>query len=69
MCVCAGIDPNWRHIIPPEQETVISVGHCVEACTKAAFDDGGGINIFAVLPKMHLIGAQVTLRQVNFMLS
>ena len=28
-----GMDPNWRHIIPPHQPRVVSEGHCVADCT------------------------------------
>nr|CAI5840240.1 unnamed protein product [Callosobruchus analis] len=31
------MDPNWRHIIPPGQQKVVSSGHCVSECTKQAF--------------------------------
>lgn len=59
-----GMQPNWRHIIPPGQESVISEGHCVEECTKRAFPKQG-INIFAAMMRTHLIGKQVKLRHVS----
>uniref|UniRef100_A0A182MXM8 DOMON domain-containing protein n=1 Tax=Anopheles dirus TaxID=7168 RepID=A0A182MXM8_9DIPT len=59
-----GMDPNWRHIIPPRQEKVVSQGHCIGACTQRAFPPDG-INIFAVMSRTHLIGRQVTLRQMR----
>ncbi|XP_040166788.1 MOXD1 homolog 2-like [Anopheles arabiensis] len=59
-----GLDPNWRHIIPPRQEKVVSQGHCIGACTQHAFPRDG-INIFAVMSRTHLIGRQVTLRQMR----
>lgn len=59
-----GIDPNWRHIIPPGQEKVVSEGHCIGACTQQSFPQEG-INIFAVMTRTHLIGRQVKLRQVS----
>nr|XP_029730306.1 MOXD1 homolog 2-like [Aedes albopictus] len=59
-----GIDPNWRHIIPPGQEKVVSEGHCIGACTKQSFPQEG-INIFAVMTRTHLIGRQVKLRQIR----
>lgn len=59
-----GVEPNWRHIIPPEQEHVVSEGHCVEECTQRAFPPQG-INIFAVMMRTHQIGRQVKLRQVR----
>lgn len=59
-----GMDPNWRHIIPPGQEKVVSEGHCIGACTQHSFPSEG-INIFAVMTRTHLIGRQVKLRQVR----
>ncbi|XP_049539223.1 MOXD1 homolog 2-like [Anopheles darlingi] len=59
-----GLDPNWRHIIPPRQEKVVSEGHCIGGCTQRAFPRDG-INIFAVMSRTHLIGRQVKLRQVR----
>lgn len=59
-----GMQPNWRHIIPPGQESVVSEGHCVEECTKRAFPKQG-IHIFAAMMRTHLIGKQVKLRHVS----
>jgi hypothetical protein len=59
-----GLDPNWRHIIPPEQKSVISEGHCVEECTEKAFPKAG-INIFAVTMRTHEIGKKVRLRHIR----
>ena len=59
-----GMEPNWRHIIPPGQETVVSEGHCVEECTKRTFPKLG-IHIFAVMMTTHQIGKQVKLRHVG----
>ncbi|XP_055620959.1 MOXD1 homolog 2-like [Toxorhynchites rutilus septentrionalis] len=59
-----GLDPNWRHIIPPGQEKVVSEGHCIGACTERGFPTEG-INIFAVMTRTHLIGRQVKLRQIR----
>ncbi|XP_050098172.1 MOXD1 homolog 2-like [Anopheles aquasalis] len=59
-----GLDPNWRHIIPPGQDRVVSEGHCIGGCTQRAFPHEG-INIFAVMSRTHLIGRQVKLRQVR----
>uniref|UniRef100_A0A1I8P9N5 DOMON domain-containing protein n=1 Tax=Stomoxys calcitrans TaxID=35570 RepID=A0A1I8P9N5_STOCA len=59
-----GMDPNWRHIIPPGQERVISQGHCMEDCTGSAFSQEG-INIFAVMMRTHQIGREVKLRQIR----
>ncbi|XP_039432205.1 MOXD1 homolog 2-like [Culex pipiens pallens] len=59
-----GLDPNWRHIIPPGQQKVVSEGHCIGACTERGFPRDG-INIFAVMTRTHLIGRQVKLRQIR----
>jgi hypothetical protein len=50
-----GMDPNWRHIIPPGQPEVISEGHCISACTKQAVPPRG-IKVFAAALHTHLIG-------------
>ncbi|XP_055600153.1 MOXD1 homolog 2-like, partial [Uranotaenia lowii] len=59
-----GMDPNWRHIIPPGQEHVVSEGHCVGDCTRRAFPRDG-INVFAVMMRTHQIGRQIKLRQIR----
>lgn len=59
--VGAGMDPNWRHIIPPFQRSVVSAGHCIEGCTRKAFPRAG-ISIFAVMMRTHLIGREIRLR-------
>lgn len=56
-----GMDPNWRHIIPPFHDRVVSEGHCVEGCTRKAFPRTG-ISIFAVMMRTHLIGKDIKLR-------
>lgn len=58
------MDPNWRHIIPPLQDKVISEGHCIDDCTKRSFPPQG-ISIFAVIMQTHNIGKEVKLRQVS----
>lgn len=63
--ISVGMDPNWRHIIPPGQNRVISSGHCVSECTRQAFSASAGINMFAVVMKTHRIGRQVALRHVR----
>ncbi|XP_003701320.2 DBH like monooxygenase olf413 [Megachile rotundata] len=60
-----GIDPNWRHIIPPGQREVVSEGHCISDCTKLTIPDSG-INIFAVVMHTHQLGRKVRLRQIRF---
>lgn len=62
--ISVGMDPNWRHIIPPGQQRVVSSGHCVSQCTSQAFPHQG-INMFAVVMKTHRIGRQVALRHVR----
>jgi Copper type II ascorbate-dependent monooxygenase, C-terminal domain len=59
-----GVDPSWRHIIPPDQKRVVSKGQCVEECTQRAFPRQG-INIFAVMMQTHEIGRSVKLRQIR----
>lgn len=59
-----GIDPNWRHIIPPGQHKVVSSGHCVPACTSQAFPKAG-LSMFAAVMRTHKIGRQVTLRHIR----
>lgn len=58
------MDPNWRHIIPPFQEKVVSEGHCIEDCTRKAFPRQG-IAIFAVMMRTHLIGREIKLRHIR----
>jgi hypothetical protein len=50
-----GLDPNWRHIIPPGQPEVVSEGHCISACTQQTVPQQG-IDIFGVALHTHLIG-------------
>ncbi|XP_037025440.1 MOXD1 homolog 2-like isoform X3 [Bradysia coprophila] len=60
-----GMDPNWRHIIPPGHEKVISEGHCVDDCTRKSFPPQG-LSIFAVIMQTHnSIGKEVKLRQIR----
>lgn len=63
-----GMDPNWRHIIPPGQSGVVSEGHCVSDCTKRALPQNG-VSVFAVIMRTHMIGRRVRLRQVSIYLS
>lgn len=62
--ISIGMDPNWRHIIPPGQQKVVSSGHCVSDCTRQAFSENG-INMFAVVMKTHRIGKQVLLKHIR----
>ena len=59
-----GLDPNWRHIIPPGQPEVVSEGHCISACTQQALPSSG-IEVFAVVLHTHIIG---TLQYLSFLL-
>lgn len=59
-----GIDPNWRHIIPPGQRTVVSEGHCITNCTGQTIPSSG-INLFAVIMHTHKLGRKVRLRQIR----
>lgn len=58
-----GMDPSWRHIIPPAQQRVESEGHCTDDCTKKSFPPQG-ISMFAVIMQTHNIGKEIKLRQV-----
>lgn len=62
--ISVGMDPNWRHIIPPGQQKVVSSGHCISECTKQAFPHSG-VNMFAVVMRTHRIGRQLALRHVR----
>ncbi|XP_031841330.1 DBH like monooxygenase olf413 [Nomia melanderi] len=59
-----GIDPNWRHLIPPGQPEVVSEGHCISDCTRQTIPNNG-INIFAVVMHTHQLGRKVRLRQIR----
>lgn len=59
-----GMNPEWRHIIPPGHEKVVSEGHCVDDCTRRTFPPSG-ISIFAVVMQTHKIGKEVKLRQIR----
>ncbi|XP_076278554.1 DBH like monooxygenase olf413 [Lasioglossum baleicum] len=59
-----GIDPNWRHTIPPGQPEVVSEGHCISNCTGQTIPNNG-INIFAVVMHTHQLGRKVRLRQIR----
>ncbi|XP_063980293.1 MOXD1 homolog 2 [Diachasmimorpha longicaudata] len=59
-----GIDPNWRHIIPPGQREVVSEGHCVTDCTGQTIPESG-VNMFAVIMHTHQLGRKVRLRQIR----
>ncbi|KAG7162285.1 MOXD1 2-like [Homarus americanus] len=59
-----GVDPTWKHLIPPRQRTVLSEGHCVGECTQAALPTTG-INVFAVILHTHLLGRKVRVRHLR----
>jgi hypothetical protein len=50
-----GMDPNWRHIIPPEQPAVVSEGHCIGTCTERTLPKQG-VQVFGVMLHTHLLG-------------
>jgi hypothetical protein len=54
-----GMDPNWRHLIPPGQPEVVSEGHCISACTQQAVPPRG-IKVIAVILHTHFIGTLKT---------
>ncbi|XP_034251618.1 MOXD1 homolog 2 [Thrips palmi] len=62
--ISVGLDPNWRHIIPPGRPEVVSEGHCIADCTRQALPESG-INVFATLLHTHLIGRKVRFRQIR----
>lgn len=57
--ISVGLDPNWKHIIPPGRPEVVSEGHCIADCTRQALPEGG-VNVFATLLHTHLIGTDTT---------
>ncbi|KAF7399804.1 hypothetical protein HZH68_008396 [Vespula germanica] len=59
-----GIDPNWRHIIPPGQPEVVSEGHCIAECTGQTIPNSG-INMFAVIMHTHQLGRKIRFRQIR----
>ncbi|XP_030375434.1 MOXD1 homolog 2-like [Scaptodrosophila lebanonensis] len=59
-----GMEPSWRHIIPPGQRRVVSEGQCLEDCTAYAFP-AQGISIFGVLMHTHQIGREMKLRHIR----
>ncbi|XP_076032752.1 MOXD1 homolog 2-like [Oratosquilla oratoria] len=59
-----GLDPNWKHLIPPRQRTVLSEGHCIGECTTAALPSSG-INVFAAILHTHLLGRKVRVRHIR----
>nr|XP_053650331.1 DBH-like monooxygenase protein 1 [Cherax quadricarinatus] len=59
-----GLEPSWKHLIPPRQRTVLSEGHCVSECTQAALSPTG-INVFAVILHTHLLGRKVRVRHLR----
>ncbi|KAK2584480.1 hypothetical protein KPH14_006855 [Odynerus spinipes] len=59
-----GIDPNWRHIIPPGQPEVVSEGHCIAECTGKTIPNSG-INMFAVIMHTHQLGRKIRFRHIR----
>lgn len=59
-----GIDPNWRHIIPPGHPEVTSEGHCISRCTESTIPLTG-INVFSIVTQTHELGNRVRLRRIR----
>ncbi|CAB3370724.1 Hypothetical predicted protein [Cloeon dipterum] len=59
-----GIDPNWRHIVPPGQRAVVSEGHCMGVCTNRSFPSRG-IQVFGVMLHTHQLGRKASLRHIR----
>ncbi|XP_059472365.1 MOXD1 homolog 2-like [Neocloeon triangulifer] len=59
-----GMDPNWRHIIPPGQPAVVSEGHCIGTCTQRSLPRQG-VQVFGVMLHTHLLGRRVRLRHIR----
>ncbi|CAL4089777.1 unnamed protein product, partial [Meganyctiphanes norvegica] len=59
-----GMDPNWKHLIPPKQSTVVSEGHCIAECTKSVLPYSG-IHVFGTILHTHLLGRKVRLRHLR----
>ena len=61
-----GIDPSWRHIVPPGRKRALSSGHCISDCTRQSFSDTNGVQVFATMPKTHKTGRSVKLRHIRY---
>lgn len=59
-----GVEPNWRHIIPPGHHNVFSAGHCVGECTKRSYPPHG-INFLAVMFRTNSIGKKLKFKIVR----
>lgn len=59
-----GIEPNWKHIIPPGHKNVYSEGHCISDCTQSAFPQQG-INLLAVMFRTNLIGKETRFKIIR----
>ncbi|CAL4125626.1 unnamed protein product [Meganyctiphanes norvegica] len=59
-----GMDPDWKHLIPPKQRTVVSEGHCVGECTQSVLPLSG-IHVFGTILHTHLLGRKVGLRHLR----
>uniref|UniRef100_A0A6A7G1R7 MOXD1 homolog 2-like n=2 Tax=Hirondellea gigas TaxID=1518452 RepID=A0A6A7G1R7_9CRUS len=59
-----GLDPSWKHLIPPEQPSVLSSGHCVSECTQKALPSTG-IKVFGAVVQTHLLGREVKIRHLR----
>ncbi|KAF2361340.1 Copper type II ascorbate-dependent monooxygenase C-terminal [Trinorchestia longiramus] len=59
-----GLEPIWKHLIPPGQASVLSSGHCVSECTAKALP-ATGIQVFGAVVQTHLLGQEVRLRHIR----
>lgn len=53
-----GLEPSWRHIIPPGQPEVLSEGHCVPECTRQTLP-AQGVTVFAVAMHTRMLGKRL----------
>ncbi|CAL4128695.1 unnamed protein product, partial [Meganyctiphanes norvegica] len=59
-----GMEPNWKHIIPPRQRHVSSESHCVAECTHAALPQSG-IHVFGSILQTHSLADKVRVRHIQ----
>ncbi|CAL4135338.1 unnamed protein product, partial [Meganyctiphanes norvegica] len=62
--ISLGLSPNWKQLIPPRQKTILSSGHCVGECTKAALPPSG-IHVFGTMHYTHDLGRKVKIRHIR----
>lgn len=59
-----GIEPNWKHIIPPGHKNVYSEGHCISDCTQSSFPLQG-INLLAIMFRTNWIGKETRFKIIR----